>query len=173
MEHIDAGLLLLRVVFGVVLMGHGCRKLFGWFHGPGLTRSAEMFDSIGYRPGRLLVMVASGTEIIGGLLLVSGVGWPLGPMMAVGTMLVAASTHWSHGFWASQGGIEQPFAYAVVAAGLLLTGPGAARLALIPEIEMTLPIRGAALVLAIAGAGVLMLYRVLRVRRDRDGPGGS
>lgn len=32
---IDLGLLILRVVVGLVLIGHGSQKLFGWFGGPG------------------------------------------------------------------------------------------------------------------------------------------
>lgn len=167
MDHIDVGLLLLRLVFGSVIIAHGCRKLFGWFSGAGVEKAAAMFDSIGYRPGKVLVMVASGTEILAGLMLLTGLLWPLGPMMAVGTMLVAASTHWANGFWSSKGGMEQPFSYAVVAAGLLFTGPGEISLPDGIDFEVTLPMRAVALLLALGGAAVLMTYRTARIRRDR------
>lgn len=166
MHDVDAGLLLLRIVFGAVIIGHGLRKLLGWFGGPGRNESAAMFDSIGYRPGRLLVTVASVSEVVGGLLLITGALWPIGPMITVGTMLVAASTHRAQGFWASQGGGELPFAYAVVSAGLLLAGPGAAAVESKAGLDLTLPLRTIALAAAIGGALSLMGYRQYRVRRD-------
>lgn len=164
MESLDLGLLLLRLVFGPILMAHGCRKLLGWFNGPGLEKAAAMFDAIGYRPGRVLVAVASVSEIAGGLLLLTGAWWPLGPMTVIGTMLVAASTHRVQGFWASQGGAELPLAYSVVAAGLLFAGPGTASLSPAPEIDLTWPIQWSALVAALAGAGALLFYRRFRAR---------
>lgn len=168
MDVVDAGLLLLRLGFGMVLLAHGCRKLLGWFGGPGLERAGALFDSLGYRPGKVFVTMASGAEILGGLLLLSGLLWPVGPMMAVGAMLVAASTH--RGFWASQGGGELPLAYAAVSTGLLLTGPGRAALRLWPDADPLEPWRWAALALAVAGAGVLMLYRSARVRHGKGSP---
>ena len=68
----DAGLLLGRVVLGVLMAAHGSQKLFGWFGGYGLTGTGGFFDALGFRPGRLfaaptyffvgsiLVMVAYG-----------------------------------------------------------------------------------------------------------------
>jgi putative oxidoreductase len=32
----ELGLLIVRVVVGVLLVGHGSQKLFGWFNGYGL-----------------------------------------------------------------------------------------------------------------------------------------
>ena len=48
----NTGLLILRVVLGLLLAGHGAQKLFGWMGGPGLAGTARMFESIGFRPGR-------------------------------------------------------------------------------------------------------------------------
>jgi putative oxidoreductase len=38
----DTALLILRVVVGLYVAGHGAQKLFGWFGGPGL-KGAEGF----------------------------------------------------------------------------------------------------------------------------------
>ena len=39
---IDMGLLLVRVVLGLVVAAHGAQKLFGWFGGYGLRRDREL-----------------------------------------------------------------------------------------------------------------------------------
>jgi uncharacterized membrane protein YphA (DoxX/SURF4 family) len=36
----SAGLLVLCVVLGLYLLGHGAQKLFGWFGGSGLAKTA-------------------------------------------------------------------------------------------------------------------------------------
>ena len=47
----DLGLLLLRVVSGGLLAGHGAQKLFGWSGGPGLEGTAQWLESMGLEPG--------------------------------------------------------------------------------------------------------------------------
>ncbi len=42
----DVGLLIARVVFGLLLAAHGCQKLFGWFGGPGMSKAATFFESL-------------------------------------------------------------------------------------------------------------------------------
>ncbi len=44
----DAGLLLLRVVVGLILVGYGLQKLFGWFGGGGVAGTGQFFASVGY-----------------------------------------------------------------------------------------------------------------------------
>jgi putative oxidoreductase len=39
MEAVDAGLLVLRIFIGLLMVAHGTQKLFGWFNGYGV-RSA-------------------------------------------------------------------------------------------------------------------------------------
>jgi len=46
----DLALLLLRLTVGVLLAGHGAQKLFGWFDGHGLRRTASWLASMGFRP---------------------------------------------------------------------------------------------------------------------------
>lgn len=47
----DSGILVLRVVFGLVMAAHGAQKLFGWFGGHGLAGVGGYFESLGFRPG--------------------------------------------------------------------------------------------------------------------------
>jgi putative oxidoreductase len=120
----DVGLLIIRGVLGALLIGHGTQKLFGWFGGYGLEGTGAWMHSIGHRPGRLMAAVAGLSEAGGGLLLALGFLDPLGTAIVVGVMVTAATTHWKHGVWNTEGGYELPVFYAVVAAGLGFTGPG-------------------------------------------------
>ena len=44
--------LLLRVVLGGLMTGHGAQKLFGWWGGYGLDGTSAWLESMGLRPGR-------------------------------------------------------------------------------------------------------------------------
>lgn len=121
----DAGLLLARMVFGLLIAAHGTQKLFGWFGGYGLAGTAGFFEQLGFRPGRLFAAAAAGTELAAGVLLVMGLLGPVGPALIVSVMIVAAVTvHWQHGVFAQNNGIEVPLLYGAAAATLALTGPG-------------------------------------------------
>ena len=119
------GLLIVRVALGLLMAAHGSQKLLGWFGGHGLAGTAGFFDSLGFRPGRFFATLASATEVTSGLLLALGFLGPVGPALIISVMIVAAvSMHLKNGLFAANGGIEVPLLYGVVAAGLLLTGPG-------------------------------------------------
>src|SRR5882672_2377034 len=118
------GLLIIRVVLGLLLVGHGAQKLFGWFGGPGLAQTGAFFDSVGHRPGRRMAALAGLAEVSGGGLLALGLLTPLGAAIVVGVMLAAAAVHAPNGLWASTGGYELPGFYAVTATGLAFAGPG-------------------------------------------------
>ena len=120
----DAGLLLVRLVFGVLMAGHGSQKLFGWLGGYGLAGTAGFFEGIGFRPGRFFATIASVSEVGGGVLVALGLLHPFGAALVVAVMIVAASVHWPNGLFATANGIELPLLYGVVAAALTLTGPG-------------------------------------------------
>lgn len=122
---LGAGLLIARLVFGLLMIGHGSQKLFGWFGGHGIAGTAGFFDSIGFRPGRFFATLASGTEVLSGALIALGFFGPVGPALMISVMVVAAvSMHWKNGLFASVNGIEVPLLYAAAALALLLTGPG-------------------------------------------------
>lgn len=122
----DAGLLLVRVVLGLLMAAHGAQKLFGWFGGYGLAGTGGFFESLGFRPGRFFAAAAGTTEFVGGLLLVLGLLGPLGPALIVSVMIVAMATvHWPNGLFSQNNGIELPLLYTVTAVGLALAGFGA------------------------------------------------
>ncbi len=125
----DTGLLIARMVFGLLMAAHGTQKLFGWFGGYGLTGTGGFFEQLGFRPGKLFAAAAAGSELTAGLLVAAGLLGPLGPALIISVMIVAAATvHWQHGVFASNNGIEVPLLYGVAALTLALTGYGAVSL---------------------------------------------
>lgn len=119
------GLLLLRAVLGLLFIGHGTQKLFGWFDGHGLDGTGGFFERLGYRPGRVHAAIAGSAEAFGGLLLVLGLLTPLGAAALIGVMVNAiVSLHWQNGIWNEDAGIEYPLVAATAAACLGFTGAG-------------------------------------------------
>lgn len=121
----SAGLLIARLVLGLLFAAHGSQKLFGWFGGYGIAGTGGFFDSIGFHPGRLFATTAGLTELTGGLLVALGFLGPVGPALMLSVMVVAAaSVHWPNGVFASSNGIEVPLLYGTGAVALALIGPG-------------------------------------------------
>lgn len=121
----NTGLLVLRVILGLLLVGHGSQKLFGLFGGPGLDGAGGFFHSLGFRPGRPMAIVAGASEAGAGVLLALGLLTPLASAAVIGTLVVAGSVHWAAGVWGQNGGYELPLVYVTAAAALAFTGPGA------------------------------------------------
>src|SRR5262245_54983248 len=124
-ETLSLGILLARLVVGLVMAAHGTQKLFGWFGGFGLSKSGEYFAQLGFAPGRAFAAAASLGEIVSGLLVAFGFLGPVGPALMICVMVVAMiSVHWQNGLFAQKGGIEVALLYAVGAYGVALTGYG-------------------------------------------------
>jgi putative oxidoreductase len=119
------GLLVARLVFGITMSAHGAQKLFGWFGGYGIAGTGQFFESIGFRPGRVLAVAAGLGEVAGGLLVALGLLGPVGPALMLAVMIVAGSLHWKNGLFAMSNGIELPLLYSAAAVALALTGYGA------------------------------------------------
>jgi putative oxidoreductase len=135
---LGTGLLLARLVLGVLMAAHGGSKLFGWFGGYGIAGTAGFFEQLGFRPGRLFVITASGAELVGGILLALGLLGPVASALILSVMIVAAvSVHWRKGLFAGTNGIEVPLLYAAGAVALALTGPGPFSLDAVLGIEHT------------------------------------
>jgi putative oxidoreductase len=122
---LSVGLLVIRIVFGLLMAAHGSQKLFGWAGGYGITGTGEWFTSIGYNPGKMFATAAGFSEFTSGLLIALGLLGPVGPALMISVMIVALITvHRANGLLATSNGIELPLLYIAVADGLALTGFG-------------------------------------------------
>lgn len=124
MAAIDTGLLVLRIVLGLLMIGHAMQKLTGAFGGDGFAKMAMLFDRLGFQPGRVTVTMAITAELGGGILLIGGLLTPVAAAALIGTLVVAASVHWKKGLWGAAGGYELPAVLAVIALVVALLGPG-------------------------------------------------
>ena len=162
----DTGLLIARMVFGLLMAAHGAQKLLGWFGGYGLAGTAGFFEQLGFRPGKLFAGAAAGTEIIAGSLLAFGLLGPLGPALIISVMIVAAATvHWQHGVFAQNNGIEMPLLYGVAALSLALTGYGAFSLDAALALNWSQPV-----IWAVLAAGVIGGFANLAIRKTAPAP---
>ncbi|QIZ06119.1 DoxX family protein [Priestia megaterium] len=122
---INIGLLIIRLVIGLLFVGHGAQKLFGWFGGYGLKGTGGWFESIGMKPGVTMALLAGLAELIGGILFALGLLTPLAGIMIAGTMAMAiVKVHAPNGLWATANGYEYNLTLLAVAIGIALVGPG-------------------------------------------------
>lgn len=119
-------LLLLRLVTGGLLVGHGAQKLFGTFGGKGVEGTARGFEKMGLDPAEEWARMAGAAEIGGGGLTALGLLSPIGPIVTTAPMIVAwRKKHGDKPIWVNQGGAELPLTNLTIATALILAGPGA------------------------------------------------
>jgi putative oxidoreductase len=117
--------LLLRLVLGGLLAGHGAQKLFGWFSGPGPEGTAGFMEMLGLKPGRPWAYLAGLSEFGGGVLTTLGLLNPVGPIAVIGAMAMATrKAHWGRPIWVTEGGAELPVLNITASTVLILNGPG-------------------------------------------------
>ncbi|WP_341281579.1 DoxX family protein [Paenibacillus sp. FSL H8-0537] len=122
---LDTGLLIIRVVLGLLMVGHGAQKLFGWFGGYGLKGTGGWLDSIGVKPGVLMALAAGLSEVVGGLLFAAGLWTWLGAVLLIIPMIMAiVKVHGANGLWSTQNGYEYNLVLIAVFVGIALTGAG-------------------------------------------------
>jgi putative oxidoreductase len=121
---VNIAFLILRLVVGLVFIGHGTQKLFGWFGGGGPQGTGGFFEKLGYRPGVPMAVIGGLSEAGGGVLIASGFLTPLGSAAIIGMMTSATlSVHLPKGFWNTNGGYEFPLTLATIGAALAFAGP--------------------------------------------------
>lgn len=120
MDELNLGLLLLRVLVGLVLAAHGAAKFKGGIKGVG-----RWFASEGLKPGIFHAWLAACTEIGAGVAVAAGFLFPFAPMAMIGVMATAGYVgHRKNGFFIIREGWEYTFILAGTAAALGATGPG-------------------------------------------------
>jgi putative oxidoreductase len=169
----NVGLLAVRVVVGLILAGHGSQKLFGWSGGGGVAGTGKFLESLGFRPGRSLAVLAGLSEFVGGLLLALGFLTPLAGAAIVGMMVNAIfATRLGKGPWAMNGGWELELTYAVVAAATPFTGPG--RYSVDRAFGWMLAGNGWGVAATLVGIGVaVVILGVRAAARGREGVGSE
>jgi putative oxidoreductase len=122
---VKIGMAVLRLVVGLLFVGHGMQKLAGWFGGGGIEGTAAGFDSMGLKPGRDNAVAAGVSEAGGGALLAAGLATPLAATMISGAMASAVyHVHKPNGPWVTKGGWEYNAVLTAAALAIAAEGPG-------------------------------------------------
>ncbi|MFI8497422.1 DoxX family protein [Streptomyces sp. NPDC085524] len=119
----DVGLLVLRIVVGLAMVGHGTQKLFGWFGGPGLAATGKGFTLAGYPAGDAMAVIAALSETLGGLGLALGFLTPLAGAALIGTFVNVLDVRGLSAFFPPKG-VELEVLLLTGALTVTLTGPG-------------------------------------------------
>ena len=110
-------LLVLRLVLGAIMIGHGYHKVFG-----GMDKVVHMVTGLGL-PGWSAYLSAY-TEFFGGILVIVGLFTRIVALAILIDMIVAISkVHLKKGL-VGQGGYEFPLSLAAIAFALILFGAG-------------------------------------------------
>lgn len=126
----DFGPLTARLALGVVFVAHGAQKLFGWFSGPGLRATNQLFGQLGLRPGAFWGTLIASVEFFGGACVLLGLA-TREAALALALVMIGAIwlVHRPNGFFLDhagpQHGIEFNVALLGLALALVLTGGGA------------------------------------------------
>ena len=127
----NSALLVLRLIPGLLLMGHGLQKLIPAKYSPPLLHAAghrvtaASFERLGIRPGLPAAMLAGSAELAGGFSLAAGLLTPIGTIL-VGAVMTAAilTAHAPNGIWAAEGGFEFPLLLLTLGFAITALGPG-------------------------------------------------
>ena len=120
---VSTGLLLIRVVLGVVFFAHGAQKVLGMFGGHGLMATATTMGKMTAIPDWLFY-IASFAELLGGIGMLLGLLTRFWGLALLIDMSVAVLTvHAPHGFFLPMG-FEYPASLGIIAFAILIAGPG-------------------------------------------------
>jgi putative oxidoreductase len=128
---VNTTLLVLRVVPGLLLIGHGLQKLVParlsppLLHSNGLQATGAVFEQIGIRPGLWAALLAGLSEVAGGFSIGAGLLTPVGTILIGAVMTTAILTaHAKNGIWSHEGGFEFPLVLLALAFVVSALGAG-------------------------------------------------
>lgn len=118
----------LRLALGIIFIAHGAQKVFGVWDGPGLAKFTSFPAPLGMQPGWLWMGAAAFAELIGGVLILTGLLTRVGAALVAFVMLIAIfGVHWG-AFFSNNKGFEYPLSLLGMALALLIAGGGQASL---------------------------------------------
>src|SRR6266536_5303436 len=85
--NVSQSLLLIRLVVGLLFVGHACQKLFGWFGGEGMETWVGTIQKAGLQPAPFWASLEAWVELGAGLGLAVGLLTPFAAALLVGDML--------------------------------------------------------------------------------------
>lgn len=165
--NVDLGLFVLRLAVGGVVLAHGLLKI-GWpvaMMGRGMDAVRAIggfFRSLGLWPPMFWAWVSIVAETVGSLLMIVGLGGPIGPGLVFGDMLIVTIVaHWPQGFWAAGGKVGVEFTIPLTAGALAVALIGNGAWSLDSALRLAYPewVLPAWLLLMLAGDVVLLLVR--------------
>ncbi|HUZ87186.1 MAG TPA: DoxX family protein [Candidatus Baltobacterales bacterium] len=165
------GLLVLRIVIGLIVAAHGAQKVLGWWGGPGMAGWTAAMTRMRIRPAAPWAWLSALSELLGGLGLALGLLTPLPSFGIVAAMLVAiVLVHWPNGFWNGKRGYEFNLSLLAPAIAIALTGPGAYSLDSALGINLPEPLTFVVVALAtLGGVGVAVGTRSKPVAEVKPG----
>src|SRR3954463_956628 len=112
---VNTALLVLRIIPGLLLMGHGLQKLVppGYsppvLHAVGHRHTGAGFESLGIRPAVVAAVLAGSAELVAGSSLAAGLLTRVGTVL-VGAVMIRAilKVHASNGIWGCRGRLRVP-----------------------------------------------------------------
>ena len=134
-EGIYAGVLILRIALGIVMIAHGYNHIF---RGGKIQGTAGWFESLGMKPGILHAWLASLTELGAGAMLIFGFLTPLAGAGVIGVMFVALITnHLKNGFFIFRPGEGYEYVLTLLLCGFAVAGIGGLRWSIDDSINST------------------------------------
>ena len=164
-QGISAGLLILRVMVGIVMVAHGYNHIF---RGGKIKGTAGWFESLGMKPGILHAWLASLTELGAGAMLIFGLFTPLAAAGVVGVMLVALITnHIKNGFFIFRPGEGYEYVLTLCVVGFAIAALPAGKFSIDHAIELDWTGWTGLAIAAIAGGGGAALLLAIFWRPEK------
>ncbi|WP_217184893.1 DoxX family protein [Streptomyces sp. AC495_CC817] len=115
------GLLVLRVVVGLIFAAHGAQKIFEYT----LPGTIGSFADMGVPLPEIAAPFVAFVELIGGVLLALGLFTrPVGILLTIDMLVALVAVHLPAGLWVGEGGYEFVAVLGVAALALAFTGAG-------------------------------------------------
>lgn len=123
----DVTIALMRLVLGIIFLGHGGQKAMGWFSGHGWNATMQVFTGMMHFPA-FFAACAILAEFVGGILLIIGFLSRLAALaIAINMMVAILKVHLHNGLLGgAQGpGFEYPLALLALCVLIIMKGGGA------------------------------------------------